>query len=174
MFTVDIKQQYNNNDLFVTHHLVMVIICGKLFYFQIPSYMTSYKLDTNKIQWSLCIKLKCQLWPWPLTQQHGSCSWHFILSWWSFVPYYFQIPPCLTKLWVWHKQVLLKPMHKVKCGMWPWPLTQQHGSCSWHIVLSWCHLSQIIFKSHHAGQNYGPDKILEHTNENTHKYTHTG
>ena len=26
---------------------------------------------------------------------------------------FFQIPPCITKLWIGHKQILLKSMHKV-------------------------------------------------------------
>ena len=30
------------------------------------------------------------------------------------VPSYFQIPPCMTKLWFWHEQTSFKPMHKVK------------------------------------------------------------
>ena len=46
-----------------------------------------------------------------------------------------------------------------------------------NIVLTWdtssCHddhLWQIIFKTPHAGQRYGPDMILEYTNKQTHKH----
>ena len=38
-----------------------------------------------------------------------------------------------------------------------------------------CHddnLCQTVFKSHLAGRTYGPDTILEHTNENTHIHTY--
>ena len=36
------------------------------------------------------------------------------------------------------------------------------------------HLSQIIFKSHHAVQSYGPNTILEHTTKTyTHMHMHT-
>ena len=49
----------------------------------------SYGSDMNKLNWSLCTMLKSGLWPRPITQQHGSCLWCIILSWWSFVRIYF-------------------------------------------------------------------------------------
>ena len=65
----------------------------------------SYGLDTKRFHHSLSTKFKCKLWSWPLTYQHGSCTWNIILSCLSFVP----------------------------------------------------NLCQISFKSHHAIQSYVPD-----------------
>ena len=48
----------------------------------------SYSSDMNKLHWSLCTKFKSWLWTWPITQNHGSCLQHIILSWWLFVPTY--------------------------------------------------------------------------------------
>ena len=71
----------------------------------------SYMLDINRFHWSLCTMFKCKLWPWPLTYQYGSCMQHVVLSWWSFVPYYFLIPWCRTKLWAGHDTGTHKGKH---------------------------------------------------------------
>ena len=87
--------------LFATYCLIMIIICAKLF-----SNPTMHDKVMGRA-WTgftgLCTKFKCRLWHWPLTKRHGTCSWHIVLSWWSFVPNYFQISSCtamaLTRFW---------------------------------------------------------------------------
>ena len=137
-----------------------------------------YGSDMNKLHWSLYTKFKCGLRPWPLTQQHGSCSWHTVLSWWSFVPNYFQIPLCITKLWVRHEQFhrsLCKNMVPTwtsfteayaqslseDCDLYLWP-SNMFLVCD-TLFCNDDHLRQIIFKSHHVRLSNGPDMIPKHT-----------
>ena len=97
--------------LFATHCLIMLIICANVF-----SNPTMHNKAMGRT-WTgfsgLGTKFKRRLWPWPLTQRHGSYLRRIALSWWSFVSNYFQIPLSITKLWVGHEQVSLKSMHKV-------------------------------------------------------------
>ena len=46
------------------------------------------------------------------------------------LPYHFQIPLCITKLWVGHEQVSMKSMHKVKMRTVTWSLFATH-----HLVM---------------------------------------
>ena len=76
---------------------------------------------------------------------------------------YFQIPLCITKLWVGHKQVSLKSMHKV----YKRTVTLTFDLVTWFLFVTHflvmmiiCHddhLCPIIFKSHNAQQSYGSD-----------------
>ena len=80
------------------------------------------------------------------------CLQHIAL-WWSCVPYYSKIPPCITKLGV-------RPMNKVYVTFTFWPINKVLVLLQ--IVLSRCSLTQLFFKSHHAWQSYGPDMNMFH------------
>ena len=84
----------------------------------------------------------------------------------------------MTKLWVLHEQVSVKPMHKVLVRT----VTLTFDLTTWflfatHRLFIMIICAKLIFKSHHAGQTYRPDTILEHTIEqtktHTNIYTHT-
>ena len=87
-----------------------------------------YGSDMNKLYLSVCTKFKSGLWPWPLTQQHGSCLRHIILSWWSFVPTYF-VKSDHASYWPNPDRSHWSLCTKFKSGLYPWPLILWHGSC---------------------------------------------
>ena len=53
---------------------------------------------------------------------------------------YFQIPPCITKLWVGHEQVSLKSMHKVKV----WTVALTFDLVTWFLFATHCLVMMII------------------------------
>ena len=137
--------------LFVVHCLVMMIIC--------------VNISKNPIMYDKLLGRyeQVSLWPWPLTKWHvfmcNTSSWH--------VDHVCQISlyPIMqdkvmesgTGFTEGYAQSL-----RVNCDLdlWPSNMVLVRDTSSY--------LCQVIFKSHHAGQSYGLDTILEHTNEQTH------
>ena len=95
----------------------------------------------NRFHWSLCPKFRCKLWPWLLIPRYGSCSRHIVLSWWSFVPNYFQIPLCIIKLWVGDKQVSLNSIHKVAVRT----VILIFALVTWFLFVTHCLVTIIIY-----------------------------
>ena len=137
--------------LFETHRLIIIIIYAKLFLNSTMHNKVMGRTSTGFTEvYAHSLRADCDLDLWPSDMV-------LVRDTSSFVPYYFQIQLCITKLWVRHEQVSLKSMQKV-CGLWPSDMVLCRNTSSCHGD----HLCQIIFKSHHVQLSYGPDK-----------YTHT-
>ena len=84
---------------------------------------------------SLSVDCDLDLWP-----GHMVLACDIVLSWWSFEPNYFQIPPCRTKLWAGHDSGTHKRKH-----------TQTHTHT--HRVSSLCP-SAISWREHKNHQRW--------------------
>ena len=56
------------------------------------------------------------------------------------MPNYFQIPPCITKLWVGHEQVSLKSMHKIEVRT----VILTFDLATWFLFMTHCLVMMII------------------------------
>ena len=90
------------------------------------------------------------MWPWPFTLKHEYCSWHTVLSWWTFVSTYFKITLYMAKIHSGHanwQQILTN-----KCDLHLWPtcmgIVRDTPPCDGEL------LCQVILKSHDLWRSY--------------------
>ena len=135
--------------LIETHNFIIIIIFAK--FFSNPTMHNKVMGQTRTgftdiYAHSLSVDCDLDLWPSDMVLVHNT----------SYCPdnqlflNHFKILPCITKLWVGHKQVSLKSMHNLSgnCGLdlWPSDMVLVRDTASCHDD----HLCHITFKSHYA------------------------